>query len=67
MANQSISIFRPKKKLSMVWNGSRAGQTKKLPKNECGDYAFREKKLEFLLICRSDYMLTRWLDYSIRD
>ena len=43
----------------MAWGRKQVVQMEKTPEKLMSDYAFREKKSECLLICRSDYMLTR--------
>ena len=45
---QNIEKSPSEQKLSKVCQWSRIGKTKKLPKCEWSDFAFREKKSEYL-------------------
>lgn len=47
-----------KQKLSMVWQWNRIERTKKLPKNEWLDYAFREKNQSICCVVVLTYRFT---------
>ena len=54
---QNIEKSPSEQKLSKVCQWSRIGKTKKLPKCEWSDFAFREKKSEYLSYCCADVQI----------